>query len=1108
MYGRIASKTENIISFHLCLTNFCMKKLFLLLVAVLSIGLCASAQTRTVKGTVVDAANGEPLISASVKAAGSATGVATDVDGDFSIVVPASTRQLVVTYVGYQTQNVDITDGKLMIRMVPQSTVLDDFIAVAYGTVKKSEYTGSASVVKADQLEDALVTTATSALTGRVAGVQTLSNNGQPGEQPSVMIRGVGSINASTQPLYVVDGVPYNGDLATIPTTDIEAMTVLKDAASTALYGARGANGVILITTKRGAEGEARVTLDARWGHNSRALGNYDVITDPRQYLEQVYAAHYMTNVANYGTVKDENGINHIVMSPELAASSHQYALGQLWPSLGYQTWTAPAGQSIIGTDGKFNPNATPGYVNNLGYYLIGDDWSDIIGHGLRQEYNLSVSGGNDRLTYYFTGSYLSDEGLIEGSHYQRLNTRIAVDYQVKKWLKLGANVAYTYVNSGYPGGQTDSGNSTNAFYMANFLAPVYPIYQRDSKGDIMYNTSYGKPIYDYGDNQVGEARNVMSMSNPIGDLAYNLDESLMDILDSKWYALLTPVKGLTINANLGYFVDNTRNHSIANGLYGQLADQGGQAMQVASRLRTINAQFLAEYQRTFNDVHNAALMLGYESYSLNSENVQAIGNNLYNPGQWAVSNTIDQRNGYGSSYSYATRGFFLRAKYNYAERYFLMGSFRRDASSRFHPDHRWGNFWSASVAWEIAKESFMQDFDNVDMLKFKFSYGQNGNDNLLNYYPYLDQYRLTGADGVFNDAQLTYKGNPDITWETSNNINVGFDFSFFKGMLFGTAEYYQRKVTDMLFNIPVAPSLGYSTMPMNVGSMRNNGFEIELNYRPVNTKDITVDIFANLTLPQNKVLELAPDILNANGDWINGNRIFHEGESMYQFYITKYAGVDPETGLALYWARKPLLDENEEQISIDGILQWGEEYTTTNATDARTSNRVKTGNLMPKGYGGFGASVKAYGFDFAINFSYQFGGKVYDNTYVMTMGTGVGDLGLNMHKDLLNAWTPENRYTDVPRLSTSDQYTTYFCDRFLKSSDYLALNNITVGYTIPENITKKAFLHNVRVYFSAENVALWSKRKGLDPRQSFTATGNYVYSPIRCFSGGIRLSF
>jgi TonB-linked SusC/RagA family outer membrane protein len=1096
-----------------------MKKLFLLLVAVLMIGACAFAQNRTIRGTVLDAANEEPLIGVSVTA-GAGVGASTDIEGHFIITVPQDAKRLTVSYVGYETQQVNITSGNIVVKMHESSTVLNEVIAVAYGTTKRSEYTGSAGVVKADQLEDAIVADVTNALSGKVAGVQVQSSNGQPGTTATVRIRGVGSINASSSPLYVVDGMPYDGDIAAIATTDIESMTILKDAASTALYGARGANGVILITTKRGQEGQAKITFDARWGSNSRAIPNYDVITDQRQYLETVYTALYNTRVYGYGA------------TPEAANS---YANKNIWSSLGYQTWTTPAGESLIGLNGKVNPNATPGYLSG-NYYYIADDWTnETLTNGLRQEYTMSVTGGTQRLNYYLSGSYLSDEGIISNSHFKRFSTRAVVDYQAKDWLKIGTNVNYTYQNSGYPDDQTSSSSSSsaNAFNLVNNIAPIYPMYIRDANGNILYNSTYNQKVYDYGDGadyglgRTGYTRNVYSSSNPASDLIYNHDDILSDVIDAKWYAILTPIKGLNVSGTASYHADNTREHYLANNLYGQTANYGGQVIQYAGRARSLQFQALASYNHTFAEDHEFDIMAGYESQDYQSEYVEAIGSNLYQPGVAFVNNTIDDIRGYGAQSNLVHRGFIARLKYNYAGKYYFMGSFRRDASSRFAPEHRWGSFWSVSGGWDINKEAFMQDFSNLDLLKFKVSFGQNGNDGIgTNGIAYADQYTIGGADGVWYDGVLYYKGNRDITWETSNAFNIGFDFSFWKGKFYGSAEYFNRQTSDMLFNIPTSGTLGYTSVPMNVGSMRNNGVEIDLNYQPIKTRDFNLAVNANITFAGNKVLKLAPELLT-DGQWeASSTRIMREGESMYQLYLVKYAGVDPANGTALYWAYGDLTDDNGDKIVIgqnaDGsdIYQQGE-YTTDNWQTAYNSNRQSTGNIMPKAYGGFGVTADAYGFDLSVSFAYQFGGRIYDSSYQSYMDAGsTSFLGQTWHKDILNAWTAENTNTDVPKLGTTStdgtsgtlynntSYTNSTSDRFLISSNYLSLNNITVGYTLPAKITNKLYLSNLRVYFAAENVALWSKRKGLDPRQSFVSSSNTTYSPIRSLIGGIRVSF
>lgn len=1080
-----------------------MKKLLLILLGVVLTSVTAMArQERTVTGTVVSQQDQEPLIGATVMAVGTHIGVATDVDGRFSLVIPDDVRQLKVSYVGYETAYADVNfSAPMTIALSDHATKLDDVIVVAYGTAKKSEYTGAASVVTSADISDALVSSVTSVLQGKVSGVQTLSSDGRPGGQPSVRIRGVGSINASTEPLYVVDGVPYEGDIAQLANSDIESMTVLKDAASTALYGARGANGVVLITTKKGSTGEARVTVEARWGQNSRGLDNYNVVKDPGRYYEMMYQGYY-----NYASMV--RGADH--------ATSWNYANNQVLPLdgsggvTGYQIWTLPTGERLIGHNGRLNPNATLGYSDGRNYYTP-DNWTDgTISKGLRQEYNVGVSGGTDKFKYYVSASYLGDEGIIKGSDFNRLSTRASVDYQAKKWLKIGTNMAYIHTNSNYASDQdldyaTSSGN---AFFLVNALAPIYPLYVRDASGTVMRNEVYGRPVYDYGDGySTRYSRAYMSMSNPAGDLAYNKDQLLSDAFDGKWYVTLTPVEGLTITGTAGFFTDNTREHQNSNPFYGQSAEYGGSAMQYASRMASLNLQALASYNRTFADVHNMDVMVGFENYHLTREYVYGLGYNLYDPTGWNVTNVIDRKVTSGAKdIDYTTRGFFGRAKYNYAGRYFVQASYRRDASSVFAPGHRWGNFWSASVGWDIAKEAFMRSATWVDQLKFKFSFGQNGNDKLSPdmgsypqyYYAWQDQYQATGANGVWNDATLVYKGNRDITWETSSAINTGFDFSFFQGRLDGTVEYFSRQTRNMLFNLPAAPSLGYSSYPANVGSMRNYGVEIELNGTLVRTKNVEWDVNFNITTMGNKIVKLA-DYLN--GQWINGARIYAEGESMYQLYIPKWAGVNEETGEAMYWAKRA--DGTEFKWN-----NWDDCYSG-NSELGLVENRKKTGSLLPKAYGGFGTSLKAYGVDFSISFAYQFGGRVMDYTYQDFMHpVDEYSVGSNWHVDMLKAWTPENTKTDVPRLCAEDQYTNSTSDRFLVSSDYLSLNNITLGYTLPKQWTDKLGMESVRIYGAAENVALWTKRKGLDPRQGYVTSQNSTYSPIRCISGGLRITF
>ena len=1111
-----------------------MKKLFLLLVAVLSIGLCASAQTRTVNGVVIDANTEEPLIGASVTAAGDQkVGVSTDYDGRFSFVVPANVTNLNVSYVGYESQQVAISSNELVVKLTQQASLLDEVIAVAYGQAKRSEYTGSAGVVKAEQLENALVSNVTSALGGYVAGVQTFSTGG-PGSMPTVKVRGTGSINADDSPLYVVDGVPYvHGDITSISPSDVESMVVLKDAASTALYGARGANGVILITTKRGQEGKARITVDARWGVNSRAIPAYDMVTDPRQYMEMTYQSLYNTRM--HATYKPQSypayddydnyypGAPNVRYYNDTPAQANKYINDKIWDYYGgYRTWTMPDGQVAFDMNGKFNPNATMGWSDGR-YYYQPDNWTDeTLIDGLRQEYSVSVAGGSERMQYYVSGTYLADEGLIKGSHFNRLTTRASVDYQAKDWLKIGTTLAYIYSDQGSPLDQSASGSSGNAFYFINSMAPVYPVYIRNADGSIMWNQLYDNPVYDFGDGKdYGNGKtNVtrMPQGNPVGDLLYNINDYLMDILDARWYAEITPVKGLTLTQNVSYFVDNTRNHTLQNGLYYQFADAGGHVSQSHSRIRTITLQSLANYTLTLNDLHDLYFLLGYESEDYASESLSAMGSNLYQPLVPYINNTIDDKNAFGSYGELAHQSIFGQAKYTYNHRYYVMGSLRRDGSSRFAPDKRWGTFWSLSAGWDMSKELFMDDYrSTVDILKFKASFGQTGNDG-VSAYAWQDLYNMSGSDGVFADGELATKGNPDITWEKSNSFNVGVDFSLWKGKLAGTLEYYSRQTDDMLMYLPVAPSLGYNSLPSNVGSMRNSGFEVDLNYQIFDTRDVQWNVFANLTFNKNNVVEIDPSLLNADGEWVRGTyQRQREGHSLYDLYLPQYAGVDAETGYALYWAKGPVVQYDAEgnvmyeEDNVTPVTQ-GEVYKTSDWTQARLTNSKYVEDLNPDVYGGFGTSVKAYGFDLSVAFSYQLGGQMLDSGYKSLMHSGQGGPSA-WHVDMLNASIPdpENpKITDIPMLVTESpaDYSNAVSDRFLTSSDYLSLNNITIGYTLPANLVKKLGLGSVRVYGAAENVYTWTSRKGLDPRQGYLESSNHHLSSMRAISGGITVDF
>ena len=1056
-----------------------MKK-FLLLLSVCFIAFGqVLAQSQTISGTVLNAADDEPIIGASVQVKGTSKGTITDVDGKFSLEVePASV--LIVSFIGMSTQEVAAKDG-VVINLMEDSKQLEEVMVVAFGTSTKKSFTGAASVVKADEITKRQTSNVTNALAGQVAGVQGLSTSGQPGTTSSIRIRGVGSMNASNEPLYVIDGVPASGeDVTTLSNSDIESITVLKDAASNALYGARGANGVILITTKRGNTRDAQVKLEAKWGVNQRGVPSYDVMRDPGMYYENYYRALY-----------NETG-SHDKANELLCSSSY----------LGYQVFSIPEGERLVGTNFKLNPRATAGYVSDNGYMYKADNWYNELfkSNNLRQEYNVSISGSTDKLTYFTSASYLDDSGIIENSGFRRITTRVNVDYQAKKWLKIGTNMSYSHADQRYPA-ESEYGDpsSGNIFYVSDNIAPIYPLYVRDANGNIMHDAN-GYTIYDFGDGKTngGLSRSFMGQSNPAS--AISLDRSLykMDVFTGKWFVIVEPIKGLKFNATLGFHYTGTRYSTTTNPFYGQYAERGGLVSVQADRYTGLDQLYTVTYARKFGE-HNIDALVGYENYHYQTSNVWGNKSKLFNPFMAELNNAILNPSTGSSSDSYFTQGILVQAKYDYGSRYYVSASYRRDASSRFAPGKQWGNFWSVGAAWDIKGESFMDGVQDVDLLKLKASYGSQGNDALSGggLHPWSDLYTVSENNGEFATT-LAYKGNPDITWETSYNFNAGIDFGFFGERLTGTIEGWRRRTVDMLYFRPVPASLGYSEIPVNIGSVSNAGMDVELHGQLIKTRNITWSVYLNLTFMKNKVLQLSPEL---KGQWIFGSRIFREGESMYNLYLPAYAGVDPATGKSLWY-----IDVEDPNNPGQMITKGG---TTDDWSTANANFKYETGDILPKVYGGFGTTLDVYGVDLSVAFNYQAGGRILDSSYrnLMHGGYGTGK-GFNWHLDILNAWTPENTNTNVPKVNTGDPYTNAQSDRWLTSSDYVSLQNITLGYTFPAKLTKKAHIEKIRLYAVADNVWLWSARKGMDPRQSYTSSYNAYYSPMRTISGGLSITF
>ncbi len=1021
----------------------------------------AQNSTPPLTGIVISADDDEPIIGASVLVKGTNLGAVTDYDGKFSIsnVNMAKAKTLVVSYVGMETQEVPVKGKFIRVVLKSSAEVLDEVMVVAYGTAKKSSFTGSASTVSSKSIEKLQVSNVSKALEGAAPGVQVAMQSGQPGSAATIRIRGIGSINSSSNPLYVVDGVPYDGNISAINPADIESMSVLKDAASTSLYGSRAANGVIMITTKKGNSAQkSKVTLDARVGVNSRGIPEYNIMKDPGEYM------------TTYWTVlKNQLG------SAELASST-------LINALGYNPYMC-ADDAVVDANG--NLTSAPLRYN--------DDWAkEALRDGMRQEYTLTVQGGSDKSTHYLSLGYLDDEGIISNSDYSRLSVRASGDYNVNRFIKLNGSVAYA---RGEQNSQAVSSlsNYVNTFMFTQQIAPIYPVYAYDQQGNRLYNED-GSALYDFGDGTYG-ARAWGSNQNVVASDDANQNQTLSDNLTSRFGATISFLKDFKLQANMGYDVTNQARNRFTTPSFGDASAARGRGYKYRTRQESYTVNELLSYTKTFDGKHHLDVMVGHENYNYKYNYLYNSKTNFFDATISEYNNAITMESMNSYTDEYTIESYLGRLNYDYDDKYYFSGSIRRDGSSRFAKDNRWGTFWSLGGSWRLSKESFMEDVSWVDNLTLRASYGSVGNDDIYypgesisNFYAYKTQYSIANSDGDFSVSKY-YQGNEDLTWETSYNFNVGVSATLFDRLLDVDIEYFNKRTEDMLYNVPQPISSGVSYISQNALTMTNKGFEFTLGVNIPMPEDMTWRWTFTGTHYKNKVTDI-PESKRESGITHDSYYNIREGRSTWDFYYYRYAGVDEE-GYSLWY-----MDEEDE----DGNT------VTVTTDDYSKATKYYIGTALPDFQGGITTEFTWKGLDFSVSANYQLGGDIYDSMYASFMHAG-SDVGANWHRDILNAWSETNTTSNIPVLD-GDQNANTFSDRFLIGADFFNLRNITLGYTFPSKWLKALDIANARVYFVADNVALWSKRKGMDPRQYIYGQSRANYSAIRSMSVGLSLTF
>lgn len=1014
------------------------------------------AQRITVSGKVTAGGEGLPGVTVAVK--GSTNGTITSMDGDYSLQTePQNT--LVFSFIGYETQEVPINGQKTInIEMHESSIAIDEVvIAVPYGTAKKSTFTGSASVIDKKIIVASQVSSVSKALQGTVAGLQSFSTSGQPGEDASIYIRGVGSANATTTPLYVVDGVPYDGALSSISSQDIASVTVLKDAAAASLYGSRAANGVIMITTKQGQNGSApTIQLSAKYGFSSRAVRDYDQLSTNDYFMLQWEALRnsYM-----------DNG-----QSAESAAQTASSILATTATGgLGINPYGTQYPQPV-GTDGKIVAGATP---------LWDDSWEDALSQDAHYtDISASISGGSERTKYYFSLGYLNDQGAYICSGFKRYNLRTNITTDLRKWLQVGLNVSATHSVQDYP--KQDDTAIGNIVLAARSIPSFYPVYERDlTTGEYLLDEN-GNRIYDYGNYRKGSYNGY----NFAQSMLYDKKEYKRDAASIRGYLQITPLEGLSYKMSLNIDYNSRFAHFYDNPTYGKEPLTGGVEKE---NVRTTGLTYnnVINWNHTFNENHDVRLMAGQEYYEYNTSNFGGSRTGVITDGYYEPDVASTLSSFYGNSDQYKLLSFFGSAEYSYQSKYFVSASVRTDGSSRFHPDHRWGTFWSFGGSWKISREKFLEEAANdwLTNLTLRASYGAQGNDN-VGYYAYKALYEIGSSFGE-STLHASRLETPELSWETNLNLNVGLDFGFWSNRLNGTIEFFQRASKDLLFARDLVPSGGFSSIDANIGKLKNYGWEFTINGTPVLTKDWTWKLSVNATTYKNEIVELPTDVMwQSTKKWVKGG-------SLYDFWLYEWAGVNPENGNPQWY-----------YTDTDGSRKITEDYSSLTSDD-----KVKMGSSLPKVSGGFQSDLTWRDLSLSMLFSYAIGGKLYNNDYKSMISVSGGN-GSTLSKDMLNRWTPENRYTDIPRLSYDQtSYFTSSSSRWLVNRSFLRLKTVTLSYNLPEKWLHYATIKQASIFLQGENLLTFCHQQGLDPEQPINGMVSYRYPAMKTFSFGINVT-
>lgn len=1034
--------------------------------------LITSGQEKTVSGLVTE--NGIPLPGVHVYAQQSHNSSITDLNGAYNIQAKVG-ESLNFSFLGMKSQTIVVTDVNIInVAMQYDTAILDDVVIIAYSTAKKSSYTGSLTQVNAEQIEKRALTHVLSALEGSSPGLQVSPSSGQPGDAPAFRIRGISSVNGTNSPLYVVDGVPFSGSLQSLGSLDIESFTILKDAASTAIYGSRGANGVIMITTKSGKTPKEQFALNVSQGISSRSIPEYRRVGADRYYPLMWEA--YRNSLHRSGTTPLDDA--------NIKASEDIYDL------LGYNPFTVPNDQ-IVRPDGTLHPNAKLLYADDL-------NWEDALSRtGVRQNIDFSYQGKSLRSNYYASLSYLKEDAYIQNSDFERITGRINLNTQFNEWFKTGFNLSGSQSDSNQAvDGTINSTAYVNPFNVTRNMGPIYPVYLHNPESGAYIFDDEGNRIYDAGNIEELRPAGASTGRHVIQETLLNKNRQRDLSLTARTYAEFKFLDHFTFTANLALDKTQRNIQTYTNSVIGD-AIGAGRAGRSANTYTGVTYNQLLTYSNKFN-LHQINALIGHENFYYHYENTTGTKTGQIVDGNIELINFVSINSLFSLLRNYSSESYFSRFEYDYDNKYFFSASYRRDGSSKFAKENRWGNFWSIGASWRLDQENFIKNIGWINALKLRSSYGEVGNDSFTNhsalsFYAYQSLYEL-GANNA-NEAGILAQSieAPKLKWEVNTQKDIAVEFSLFNHRLKGSVEYYYRKTDELIFEVPNPLTVGLDTRIENIGAMYNKGFEFFIDATLLKTQKFNWNLTINAATIKNRFTKLPQEEI------ISGSKKLVVGGSIYDYWLRAWHGVDPADGAGLFLA-------SEEAIEAAGsdLRQVNGTTVTTNPNNAQYDF---VGNALPDLYGSFNNSFKYGGFQLDFLFTYQLGGKTYDTNYASLMHGG--NYGNASSVDIENRWQKPGDITDVPRLDAA-QRTFYGAasSRWLVDSDYLALRQMTLSYDFNTDFTKKLGVDGARIYVNGENLHAISKRKGLDVAQNFNGTTQNRFMPARIISMGFNLKF